>query len=353
MTASALHFVVPGSLDTRTGGYRYDKRIIAGLRDSGHEVLVHGLVDRYPFPDAIARGEARHLLERLPDNARVIVDGLACGVLPEEIADHATRLDIIALVHHPLALETGLSKSEAEHLRQQETDALRHVSHVITTSATTTDSLSDYGVSADRITTVEPGTDVGPIAVGSLPEHFSILCIASLIPRKGYAVLVEALQKIQDLQPELAWHAHCVGSLERDPDTVAALRQQITDSGLEAYFSLHGEVGDEGLTRHYSQADIFTLPSFHEGYGMVLTEAIAHGLPIVSTTAGAIPDTVPAAAGRLVPPGDADALATALAALMTDKALYERLKHGACSARERLRSWDMATREFAEACTAR
>lgn len=348
-----IHFVIPGSLETRTGGYRYDKRIIEGLRAIGQDAPLVSLADQYPFPDANTRTEAAQALAALPDDSLVVIDGLACGVLPQELAAEAERLELIALVHHPLALETGLSDLEVATLRAQETAALRHVSAVITTSPATTASLADYGVAGDRITTVEPGTDRGPIATGSLPEHLSILCIASLIPRKGYQVLVEALHQIHKIDASLAWQAHCVGSLERDPATVTALRQQIQSAGLESRIHLHGEADDEALTNHYANADLFTLPSFHEGYGMVLTEAIAHGLPIVSTTAGAIPDTVPAEAGLLVPPGDAEALSQALRDVLLDAETRHRLKTGACEAREHLRSWELATQEFQQACLRR
>jgi glycosyltransferase involved in cell wall biosynthesis len=94
------------------------------------------------------------------------------------------------------------------------------------------------------------------------------------------------------------------------------------------------------------------LPSYFEGYGMVLAEALAHGLPVVSTTAGAIPDTVPRDAGVLVPPGDAVALRAALAALLDDPALRARLAAGARAARAGLPTWPEAVACFAAALEA-
>jgi glycosyltransferase involved in cell wall biosynthesis len=173
----------------------------------------------------------------------------------------------------------------------------------------------------------------------------SLLCVATVIPRKGHVVLIEALRGLQDR----AWTLHCVGSLTRDKDTANALRAAIAAMGLEGRVRLHGEVPAPVLQAMYCQADAFVLPSAFEGYGMALAEALAHGLPVVSTTAGAIPGTVPGSAGLLVPPGDAGALRTALAALLDSPALRSRLAAGARAARAALPSWPQAQARFASA----
>ena len=126
------------------------------------------------------------------------------------------------------------------------------------------------------------------------------------------------------------------------------IEKTITDLGLAERVTLVGEQDDDGLAKFYDGADLFVLASHHEGYGMVLTEALARGLPIISTTAGAIPETVPAAAGRLVSPGDAHALAEALRQVLTDRGCYRRLADGAAVARGTLTSWRDAARQFAD-----
>jgi glycosyltransferase involved in cell wall biosynthesis len=140
-----------------------------------------------------------------------------------------------------------------------------------------------------------------------------------------------------------------VGSLNRNADTARALRAAIAMHGMSERIHLHGEVDEAQLAARYAQADVFVLPSFHEGYGMVLAEALAHGLPIVSTTAGAIPDTVPREAGLLLPPGDALALRAALAQLLDDAGLRASLAAGARTARAGLPGWPHAVAEFAQA----
>ncbi len=340
-----LAFVVPGDLATLTGGYRYDRRQIEGLRADGWQVACHSLDPGFPAPSDRALRDAAETLGAIPDGRLTVIDGLAYGAMPEIAAAHAARLRLVALVHHPLADETGLAPGTAERLRQSERRALAVARRVIVTSTATARALGGLGVPAERIDVVEPGTDPAPLARGSTGPGLGLLCVGAMTPRKGHAVLIEALARVADR----AWHLVCVGSLERSPATVADLRGQIDAAGLSGRVTLAGEEGEDAIGAYYERADVFVLPSFHEGYGMALAEALAHGLPIVSTRAGAIPDTVPQDAGRLVPPGDPAKLAGALAALLDDPSLRGRLAAGARAARARLPSWELACGRFAAA----
>jgi glycosyltransferase involved in cell wall biosynthesis len=220
---------------------------------------------------------------------------------------------------------------------------LRHVRQVIVTSPNTVRALADYGVSPERCTVVPPGTDPAPLAQGSGSEELALLCAASLTPRKGHAVLFCALAQLK----HLPWRLRCAGSDALDSATAAMLRTLIGELGLTHRIELLGELDADGLAVCYQQADVFVLPSWYEGYGMVLAEALARGLPIISTTAGAIPDTVPADAGRLVPPGDTAALADALARVLTEPELRQRLAAGARAARRTLPDWPNVCAQFA------
>ena len=348
MTASgSLTFLVPGELCTRTGGYGYARRILSGLRTMGWEVQVRTLDPGFPHPSAAALESAEAALSGIADGALVVIDGLALGAMPEVAERHGPRLRAIALVHDPLTLETGLDQATAERLRWSERRALAAVQGVITTSPSTAAALDDFGVARDRVRVVAPGTDPAPRAEGSGRETLSLLCVATLTPRKGHALLFESLAALRDLP----WRLICVGSTERDPECARVLAEQIRALGLDDRIRLAGELSDEALAELYHRADAFVLASHHEGYGMVLAEALAHGLPILATAAGAIPDTVPADAALLTPPGDRTALTTALRGLLEDAALRARLKAGALLARTRLVSWDAAATAFAAALT--
>jgi glycosyltransferase involved in cell wall biosynthesis len=349
MSARKVVFVVPGDLATRTGGYGYDRQIITGLSAAGWVVEVVALDAAFPWPDAIARDRAAQRVAALADGSLVVVDGLAFGVMPELAERHAARLRWVALVHHPLALETGLTPQQGRAVFDSERRALASASGVIATSAATARELIRYGVAAEGVHVVTPGTDPAPLATGSgaasANRGLSLLCVAALIPRKGHAVLIEALRGLRD-RP---WTLHCVGSATRDADTANALCSAIAAHGLGERVCLHGEVTPWSLQTMYGRADAVVLPSFFEGYGMALAEALARGLPVVSTMAGAIPDTVPRDAGILVSPGDALALRAALAVLLDEPRQLARLAAGARVARAVLPTWPQAVSRFAAA----
>jgi glycosyltransferase involved in cell wall biosynthesis len=337
----AAHFVVPGALDQRTGGYIYDRRIVEGLRTLGWSVRVHELAGRFPEADAPARDAAALVTRQLSARALPVIDGLALPAFADLI-DRMPR-PWVALVHHPLALETGLMRAEVGALAALERRLLARAARVIVTSPGTRRDLAAYHVDDARIGVVCPGTDPAPLARGSGGPGLALLCVASLTPRKGHLVLLDALAELI----ELDWHLTCVGSMERDPACARSIVAAIDRLGLHRRVTLVGERTEADVAAFYREADLFVLPSYHEGYGMVLIEALARGLPLVATSAGAIPETVPTDAGVLVPPGDARALASALRQVMTEPALRARLLAGARAARRRLPNWSDAVRLFA------
>ena len=330
--------MVPGAIGTRTGGYGYDREIVAGLERRGWSVRVHEIPGAFPFPSAASRAAAVATLAGIADGSPVIVDGLALGALPDEASREASRLRLIALVHHPLADETGLAPDARATLEASERRALQATRHVVVTSQRTAGALDRFGVAPGSITVIEPGTDPAPQARGSNGDVVELLCVATVVPRKGHDVLVRALEAIADAP----WHLTCVGDVDRGDGWMDVLSVQISDSGLTRRILFTGELDREPLDARYDAADVFVLPTWYEGYGMAVAEALARGLPVVSTATGAIADLVGEDAGILVPPGDASALSRALGAIISDRVLRERLAEGARRARARLPSWDDA-----------
>lgn len=351
-----IELVVPGDPATRTGGYIYDARIVAGLRARGWRVAVHSLDASFPQPTPAALREARGLFASFPTDSVVVVDGLALAGLERIFDAQRKRLQLVALVHHPAALETGLDPATARLLEAAERAALGFARRVIVTSQWTARALARYDVPLQRLRVAEPGVDErartpahevdNPRTTrGGEGASVQLLCVATVTPRKGHAVLVEALNDLRDRR----WHLSCAGSLTRDPGTVAALEHQIERLRLTSRVSLLGELDDAALERYYARADLFVLPSYLEGYGMALADALARGIPVVSTTAGAIPETVPASAGVLVPPGDSRALGKALARLIDDDEARAGLAAGARAARTALPTWSGAVEKFSAA----
>ena len=346
-TEKRLHLVIPGDLSTPTGGYVYDRRIASGLQQLGWHLDLVELDASFPTPTATALGAAAARLDAIDDEALVLIDGLALGAMPGIVAKERHRLRLVGLIHHPLALETGLTVEQAEALRTSETAALAAMRIVITTSSATARALADFGVSQHRIAVVRPGTDPAPLAKGGSDQGLHLLCVAAVTPRKGHGLLIDALAELTDLD----WRLTCIGSLDRSPETVAALRQQIGARGLTERVRLAGAVDDAMLGKSYAEADLFVLPSLFEGYGMAFAEALAHGLPVLGCRAGAVPDTVPADAGLLVAPGSVPALREALARLLTDAERRAGLAAGAQRARAALPDWSDSARRLAATLT--
>jgi len=343
-----LHFLIPGELETLSGGYTYDRRIIAGLQNLGWAVEVHRLRDSFPVPDAGALAHAASVLAAIPTGETALIDGLALGAMPDQAGREAARLKLIALVHHPLAAETGLDPVTAARLAVSEHEALKFVRRVVVTSQATAEKLGEYGVTRDRVVVVEPGTEPAPVARGSRSDKVHLLSVASFIPRKGFEILIEALA----CTARTDWTLTCIGSLTRDPDTVARVRSLITRHHLDDRVMLVDEVEQSGLDAYYDGADVFVLPTLYEGFGMVVTEALARGLPVVASSTGAITELLSGggcAPGLLVPPGNVQALEQALSQIIGDARSRQRLAEGARLLRQRLPTWDDACARMADA----
>ena len=345
--AADLCFVIPGDLATLTGGYGYDRRLIAELCRAGWKVAHLPLGPSFPFPDVADSEAAGESFAALAEGSLVLVDGLAFGALPEIAETEAGRLRLVALVHHPLAEETGLSAAAADALFHSERRALAMTRGIIATSSTTAQRLIErYGVAPERLAVARPGSDPAslPPAVAPGQGHIvNLLSVGTLTPRKGHDLLIEALARLADLP----WTCRIIGSPDRAPATAADLRGRIARHGLQSRIILAGETAD--LSSAYDTADIFVLASRNEGYGMVFAEAMQHGLPVIATTAGAIPEAVPPDAGILVPPDDVAALAGALAQLIGDPALRARYASGARTAALELPGWPDTARDVAAA----
>ena len=347
-----LVFIVPGRPDQRTGGYLYDAHITQALRDQGVAVEVVGLPGAFPLPDALAKQSLFDALTQAPARATVVVDGLALGGLGDVVerarAARAQPCRVVALVHHPLADERGLEAADQRWLWQQERRALRACDRVIVTSAFTAQRLieQDYLTTAPSV--VCPGVAPAPLAAAAhdvTPRSECWLCVASLTPRKGHEVLLRALDRLRDR----SWVSPWVGDAGRDPAHANTLKASIERLGLGERIPWLGELDDAALAARYHQASLCVLPSYYEGFGMVVTEAVARGLPVITTDGGALPQTLPDGAGLVVPAGDAAALAEALRQWLDDRALRQRLMRGALEARSGLASWAKAGERFIDA----
>ena len=344
-----IAFAVPGDLATPTGGYAYDRRMIAELEKLGWQIDVVDLGEGFPRPSDETRARAWLRLSEIPPGRTIVIDGLAFGVMPEAVLQLRVENPLVALVHHPLGLEAGISIQQANILRTCERAALIAARLVIANSAETARNLtSNYDVAADRIVIASPGTDPAPMAQGSRDGVVRLVSVGALVPRKGFDVLIAALATLV----ELPWHLTIAGDPSRDPKAAAQLNADISRYKLNGRVTVLGAVSDVRIAELYAGSDVFTLASRYEGYGMAFSEAIARGLPVIGTAAGAIPETVPAGAGLLVPPDDVSALAAALRLIIADPDERQRMAAAARAAASALPTWRDSAKLFARALEA-
>ena len=340
-----LAFVLPGPLDALTGGTRYDRRIVEGLRDSGTPVDVIELEGSFPFPSDEARADAADRFAALRAGTPTVVDGLALGALAEEIAAHAARLELVALVHHPLCDEAGLAPFDALRLRDAERRALRTTHGAVVTSPATAVRVAELFGDAVVVRVVEPGlARVEGGARSRQPDGpFELTAVGALTPRKAQLVLLDALRELD----EFDWRLTIVGRLDQDP----AYAQQVQDAArdFDERVVLAGALSDAERDERLEATDVFVHPALYEGFGMAVHEALARGLPVVTTTGGALVETVPEDAGIRVVPGDAAALRAGLERVLGDAELRASLAEGALRATADARSWEAAAHEFATA----
>ncbi|GIG03342.1 glycosyl transferase [Catellatospora coxensis] len=328
---STVHVVLPGGVDDPalpSGGNAYDRRVCDGLAAAGWTVCEHPVLGSWPYPAAADLAGLADALAALPDGAVVLLDGLVAVAAPDVLAAGAPRLRLVVLAHMLFGdTDAGLRPGEAR--------VLRGAAAVVTTSRWCRErAVEAYALPPALVHAAPPGVDPAPVSPGS-PAGNRLLCVAALAPHKGHHLLLDALATLT----ELPWSCVFVGSPDRDPAYAARLRahpvaDRITFSGVR--------LGDE-LAAAYRAADLLVLPSRGESYGMVVTEALARGIPVLAHDVQGLPEALGTAPGGrlpglLVPPGG-PALATALRGWLTDPDLRDRLRHAARARRAGLTGW--------------
>ncbi|MEQ4305063.1 glycosyltransferase family 4 protein [Plantactinospora sp. B6F1] len=356
MRAGTAYVVLPGDIDdpgTPSGGNRYDRRVVTGLRGLGWQVRELPVPGSWPRPAEAERIALAAALAGVPDGAVVLLDGLvACGV-PEVVGPAAGRLRLAVLVHLPLGDETGLPPEVAARLDDLERQTLRAVPVIVATSAGTGRALVErHGLPAARVHVVPPGVAAAPLAEGT-DGATGLLSVASVIPRKGHDVLVEALATI----PDRAWTCRCVGPVDRDRGHVDRVRRLAEAAGLTDRVRFLGPRTGAELAADYATADLLVLASRAEPYGMVVTEALARGIPVLGSAVDGLPEAIGRTPdgivpGLLVPPGDPAALAGALRRWFDEPDLRHRLRTAARQRRADLPGWEVTAARLGEVLAA-
>jgi glycosyltransferase involved in cell wall biosynthesis len=341
---TAVHLVVPDGIDDParpSGGNSYDRHVCRGLASLGWSVHEHAVAGCWPRADTASCAALAGIVQQIPDEAVVLLDGLVASTVPEVLVPHASRLRLVVLVHMPLGHRPADGWGDA---RTREGAVLSAAAAIVTTSAWTRRRLLElYPLPADRVHVAEPAVDAADLANGTATGG-ALLCVAAVTSDKGHDVLLDALATATDL----SWHCECVGSLDREPAFVEGLRRRSLDGGLGDRVCFPGPRTGADLGRSYAAADLLVLASRAETYGMVVTEALARGLPVVAAEVGGLTEALGYGAdgvrpGLLVPPDDPAALGAALRAWLGDGELRGRLRRAARERRESLSAWSTTT----------
>jgi len=336
-----VHAVVPDGihdLARPSGGNAYDRHVCRGLAGLGWTVHQHPIADAWPRLGATGHAALGRAVERIPDGAVVLLDGLIASAAPEVLVPQARRLRQVVLVHMPLGHRPP--NGDACAVRAREREVLAAAAAVVTTSAWSRRRLGElYALPDDRVHVAEPGVDAADLAPGT-PAGDALLCVAAVTPDKGHDVLLDALATAAGL----SWRCACVGSLDRDAAFADRVRSHARDAGLGDRVRFPGPRTGPELDRAYADADLLVLASRAETYGMVVTEALARGLPVLAADVGGVTEALGhgkdgTRPGLLVPPGDPAALGAALRAWLGDADLRGRLRRAARERRATLRGW--------------
>jgi glycosyltransferase involved in cell wall biosynthesis len=345
-----VHVVAPEGFDNPgqpTGGNIYDRRVCAGLAEAGWDVLVTTVAAAWPVPGPDARADLARVVSAIPDGDTALIDGLIASPSAPQLLPHAGRIHMTVLLHMPLA--TALDTDHDAGAERSERAVLRAAAGVVVTSEWTRQQVvTRYEVPACRVHVAQPGAERVAAPPRPVPGH--LICVGTLGHHKGQDLLIEALAELGDLD----WRCLLAGPLDRDPDFVRHLRTRITGLGYGHRVRLAGVLTGAPLSHAYTTADLLVAPSRSETYGMTVTEALAHGLPVVAAATGGLPEALGAGAdgtrpGQLIPPDDPAALATALRDWLSDEHHRRRLRATARQRRPTLRGWEHTTRDVASA----
>ncbi|MCX7096342.1 MAG: glycosyltransferase family 4 protein [Methylococcales bacterium] len=350
-----IGLLIYGDLDSISGGYLYNRQLVAYLRRRGDDVVVISWPVR-PLWQQLGDNFRQDCLRQLTDAKLdvLIQDGM---VQPSVfLLNRRLRLRVVTLLHL-LATYDQQPRFRAWFYRAIERLYLRSVTGIIANSQTTLAQVShilDKPLPAHCVAVPagnhfpQASPDIHAINLRALATGpLNILVVGNVIRRKGLHVLLAALSQL----PEETLHVTVVGRLDMEPDYVRQIQHQIHTAGLHTRVCLKGPVQGQALVALYQQHHLMVLPSAYESYGIVYVEAQQFGLPVIGTTGGAAKEIIAQGDnGYLIAPEDSRRLAEILQNLHHDRASLVQLSQRALAAYARHPSWEESCARIWDYC---
>jgi glycosyltransferase involved in cell wall biosynthesis len=331
-----LHFLIPGDINTLTGGYVYDKIVFEGLRKYGYTLLLHQLAPDFPFPSHNSLNECEVIFADIPQGEPIFIDSLAFGPMYKILIKYKKKNPVIAIMHLPLSRNPNFSKAEQQLFYKNEKTALGEATKIVAVSGFTKQLIEEYGVKPSKIEVVIPGVFDLPCKL-NFPEHpENLLCVGSYLPGKGQLLLVQALSCLKFLP----WTLNMFGIQDFNPEYVQKIKKRIKDDDLKDRIFMHRQIAGKALAFNYLNADLFILPSYFENFSMAINDALNYGIPVITTNGGGIPASVPHNMGIFVPVGNEGELIRTIKKVLTDSVLYRNLHTAAAQYYKTANSWE-------------
>ena len=328
-----VFFLLSGDINSLTGGHLYNRHMVEGLKQKGHRVKVLRLDESTILTHAIELKSSSYF-NTLPPGSCVLIDSLVLGNIPGALKKYSEKLTFIGLIHLPLTYNPLPGKNR-KHIATREVKAMMFTRHLVVTGRFTLRMLMEAGISHEKISLIEPGVENYPRKryYADLPSV--LLCISNYSQIKDQLLLVRAINKLRYNK----WTLHMYGNTNTEKPYVTRLKSIIANKKMNDRILLHDSIDRNNISEAFLASDLFVLPSRFETYGMVLTEALAHGLPVVTTNSGNIPDTVPQTMGVFTEPGNLDSLVSAITLLFTNSQHYQSLCMAASGYYRQAKTW--------------
>ena len=291
-----LFFIYPEFRDTITGGSLYDNEVSKHLKKicvSAKKIIVSNTIDRVKLS---------YLVNNLPKKSIILIDGYLANKIY-----FLFHNNIHTLVHHPCCLESKQGKMSNLNLYFNEKRALSYSKSIITVSYNMKKVINSILYRAVKMEVAYPGIDRRYYVNKRHMDAKNILAIGSVIERKGYNILIEALAKVRK-----NWHLNIIGKYSNKDPYYLNLIDQITKYKINDKVTFLGNISNNNKMKYMINSKIFVLPTFYEGFGISLVEASALGLNIITSDLPVLREVLKGGNVCFIPVNDVEKLSNAV-----------------------------------------